>query len=137
QQERLNEAYFAISENVRTLLARDLKRQDAFENPRKVDFSFADNKIGVDGITYFSASSRAILKSAFFLGFHAAATQHKYFRHPRFVMLDTVEDKGMEAARSQNFQRLMVEVSEGAEVENQIVFATAMIAEELNRDAYT
>jgi hypothetical protein len=136
QQERLDNAYLAISENVRALLAKDLKRQDSFENPQRVDFSFSDNKIGVDGSTYFSASSRAVLKSAFFLGFHAAATQKKYFRHPRFVMLDTVEDKGMEAARSQNFQRLIVEVAEESETENQVIFATAMIAEELNNNSY-
>lgn len=137
QQGRLDDAYLAISENVRALLSRDLKRQDSFENPQKVDFSFSDNKISVDGHTYFSASSRAILKSAFFLGFHAAATQKDYFRHPRFVMLDTVEDKGMEAPRSHNFQRLIVEVSESSVTENQIIFGTAMIAEELNNEAYT
>lgn len=136
QQERLTEAYLAISNNTKSLLARDLKRQDSFENPQKVDFSFSDNKISVDGHTYFSASSRAILKSAFVLGFHAAATQKPFFRHPRFVMLDTIEDKGMEAARSQNFQKLIVNISEESDTDNQVIFGTAMIAEELDREEY-
>lgn len=136
QQARLADAYLSISDNVRRLLSLDLKRQDSFENPQKVDFSFADNKIIVDGHTYFSASSRAILKSAFLLGFHAAATQKAYFRHPRFVMLDTIEDKGMEAARSQNFQRLIVRTAEESLTDNQIIFGTAMIAEELDNDQY-
>lgn len=137
QEERLREAYFDISENVRSLIARDLPRQDSFENPKKVAFSFSDNKISVDGHTYFSASSRAILKSAFFLGFHAAALHIPSFRHPRFTMLDTIEDKGMEAARSHNFQRLIVEVSHNSDVVNQVIFGTAMIADELDNDSYT
>lgn len=136
QQSRLSDAYLSISDNVRALLALDLKRQDCFEDPQKVDFSFGDNRISVDGHTYFSASSRAVLKSAFILGFHAAASKKAYFRHPRFVMLDTIEDKGMEAARSQNFQRLIVKTTEEAATQNQIIFGTAMIAEELNDEQY-
>jgi hypothetical protein len=61
-----------------------------------VDFSFEQNKISVDGQTYFSASSRVILKNSLFCGFLFAALKEKFFRHPRFCMLDTVEDKGME-----------------------------------------
>jgi len=137
QQNRLADASFVISDQVRKLLTKDLKRQDSFEDPQRVDFSFADNKISVDGHTYFSASSRAILKSAFFLGFFAAATQKDYFRHPRFSMLDTIEDKGMEPARSQNFQRLIVEVVEQSPTQCQVIFGTAMIADELNTEQYT
>lgn len=136
QQARLSEAYLSISDTTRALLARDLKRQDSFENPQKVDFSFSDNKISVDGHTYFSASSRAFLKSAFLFGFHVAASKNAFFRHPRFVILDTIEDKGMEASRSQNFQRMIVELSEGSPSENQVIIGTAMIAEELNNENY-
>lgn len=136
QQSRLGDASLSISDNVRALLAQDLKRQDCFESPQKVGFSFSDNRISVDGHTYFSASSRAILKSAFVLGFYAAATQKAYFRHPRFVMLDTIEDKGMEAARSQNFQRLIVKTSKESATLNQVIFGTAMIAEELDSARY-
>lgn len=136
QRKRLDSAYLAISDKVRGLLAADLDRQDTFDDPQRVDFSFADNKISVDGHKYFSASSRAILKSAFFLGFHAAALENEYFRHPRFLMLDTIEDKGMEAVRSQNFQRLILDVSNNSLVSNQVIFATAMIAPELDHPEY-
>ncbi|HUD40751.1 MAG TPA: AAA family ATPase [Dokdonella sp.] len=137
QMGRLSDAYYAISEKVRGLLAKDLKRQDSFENPQKVDFSFSENRISVDGHTYFSASSRAILKSAFLLGFFAAATEKEFFRHPRFTMLDTIEDKGMEPARSRNFQRLIVAAVEQAHSQGQVIFGTAMIAEELDNESYT
>lgn len=42
----------------------------------------------------------------------------------------------MEPERSQNFQRLLVAASERTQVDHQVIFATAMIAEELN-DAFT
>jgi len=137
QDGRLKDAYLSISDQVRSILARDLKRQDSFDNPQVIDFSFESNKVGVDGHTYFSASSRAILKSAFILGLHAAACAKPYFRHPRFVMLDTIEDKGMEAARSHNFQSICVSVSEASVSRHQIIFGTAMIAPLLDTPAYT
>ncbi|RYF51279.1 MAG: hypothetical protein EOO38_03615 [Cytophagaceae bacterium] len=137
QSERLKLSYLEISEQVRGILFRDLKRQDSFDDPKVVSFDFSKNRVEVDGHTYFSASSRAILKSAFVLGMHLAACKDKEFRHPRFIMLDTIEDKGMEAARSQNFQALCAELVSNVGVESQVVFGTAMIAPELDNDEFT
>lgn len=137
QERRLQDAYYTVAENTRRLLTRDLKRQDSFEDPKKVDFSFSENKISVDGHSYFSASSRAFLKSAFLFGFHMSAAEKSFFRHPRFLMLDTIEDKGMEATRSQNFQLLVAEIVGTLQAENQVIIGTAMIAGELNVPAYT
>ncbi|WP_315766840.1 MULTISPECIES: AAA family ATPase [unclassified Bradyrhizobium] len=137
QQRRLEHAYTRIADEIRTLLQGDLKRQDSFVNPRQVQLDFAANRISVDGHTYFSASSRAILRSSFFLGFFAAATKDSQFRHPRFVMLDTIEDKGMEEARSHNFQRQILRASNDAKVEHQIIYATAMIAPDLDDPKFT
>jgi len=136
QAERLRISYLEISEQVRGILSRDLKRQDSFDDPKVVSFDFAKNRVEVDGHTYFSASSRAILKSAFVLGMHLAACRDKEFRHPRFVMLDTIEDKGMEVARSQNFQTLCAQLVGDTGVENQVIFGTAMIAPELDNDKF-
>jgi predicted nucleic acid-binding Zn-ribbon protein len=137
QQNRLSKAYTMIADEVRTLLRNDLRRQDSFEDPESIEFSFEGNKISVDGHTYFSASARVILKSSFFLGFFAAATKDPPFRHPRFVMLDTIEDKGMEPARSHNFQNQILRVSEEAAVEHQIIYATSMIAPDLDHERHT
>lgn len=131
QEARLSTAYNAISNEVMGLITQDLRRQDSFVAPEFVDFDFGGNKISVDGKSYFSASSRVILKSSFFLGFLAASLKHSFFRHPRFCVIDTIEDKGMELERSHNFQRLIVKTSEATDVEHQIIYATAMIAPEL------
>jgi hypothetical protein len=137
QKERLSRAYTAIADEIRTLLRNDLRRQDSFEDPKSIEFDFGANRISVDGQTYFSASSRVILKSSFFLGFLAAATKQRFFRHPRFCIIDTIEDKGMEPPRSHNFQMQIARVSEESKVEHQIIFATSMIAPDLDDERYT
>lgn len=130
-------AYNAIESEVKTLLVHDLRRQDSFENPNRVEFSFARDRITVDGVGYFSASSRVILRSSFFLAMLAAATKHDFFRHPRFCMIDTIEDKGMEVVRSHNFQLQIARISSESKVEHQIIFATAMIEPSLDEEDLT
>jgi hypothetical protein len=137
QEVRLSTAYSHIADEVLDLLRRDLRRQDIFEDPQQVTFTFGDNSIFVDEESYFSASSRAILKSCFYLGFLAAATKHNFFRHPRFCMIDTHENMGVEAIRSQNFQLQALRISKESKVEHQIIYATAMIEPELEDEAYT
>lgn len=136
QTKRLSIAYTGIADAVRALLHKDLPRQDAYRDAKDIQFDFGANSITVDGVSYFSASSRAILKSSFFVGFLAASLKYNFFRHPRFLMLDTIEDKGMEEVRSHNFQRLLVEISQAATVQHQIIYATAMIAPELDSAAF-
>jgi hypothetical protein len=136
QQRRIEQAYTLIADEVRYLLHHDLRRQDSFESAKRVDFDFAANRISVDGHSYFSASSRVILKSSFFLGFLSAAMKDSQFRHPRFVMIDTIEDKGMEPERSHNFQNLILDASLKSQVEHQIIFATAMIAPDLDDEQF-
>ncbi|QIE55103.1 hypothetical protein G5B40_06325 [Pikeienuella piscinae] len=118
------------------MLKGDLKRQDSFEDPQRVDFSFAKNTITVDDHTYFSASSRVVLKTSFLVGVLAAALEDEKFRHPRFLMIDITEDKGMEQERSHNFQQQVVRISNASEVEHQIILATAMPSPELDDDVF-
>lgn len=132
QQKRLERAYTSIADEVRTLLHNDLRRQDTFETAQSIQFDFGTNRISVDGHSYFSASSRVILKSSFVLAFFAAATKDPLFRHPRFVMIDTVEDKGMEPERSHNFQNQILRISNATKVQHQIIYATAMISPDLD-----
>ncbi|HEY9038601.1 MAG TPA: AAA family ATPase [Roseovarius sp.] len=137
QAKRLSVAYTTISEEVKSLLRGDLKRQDSFVNPNSVSFDFGANRISVDDHSYFSASSRVVLKTSFFVAFLVAAAKHEFFRHLRICLIDTIEDKGMEQERSQNYQRMIVDRSESLTADHQIIFATAMIAPDLDDPAYT
>jgi uncharacterized protein YoxC len=126
QTDRLRAAKASIEKNIIEFLRGDLKRQDSFENPEHIQFSFAKNTITVDDHTYFSASSRVVLKLGFLVGFLKAALQDRKFRHPRFLMIDITEDKGIEQARSHNFQKKLIEISDKARAEHQVILATAM-----------
>lgn len=137
QAARLSKAYTAIADELKSLLHADLRRQDTFENPQHIGFSFEGDEVTVDGQSYFSASSRAILRNSFFLGFFAAATKNATFRHPRFCMLDTIEDKGVEVTRSHNFQNQIKRISDETSVRHQIIYATAMISPDLDDLEYT
>lgn len=136
QLDRISHASTAVSDEVKTLLINDLRRQDIFENPQSVAFSFRDNVISVNEERYFSASSRAILKSSFTLAMLAAATKIPFMRHPRFCIIDSLENMGVEAIRSANFQQQILRVSQESKVEHQIIFATAMIAPDLDQPQF-
>jgi len=136
-QSRLSVAYRSVESEILDLLHADLPREDAFIKAKTVQFDFSANKLGVDNETYFSASSRVILRNSFFLGLFAAATKDAAFRHFRLCLLDTIEDKGMQDERSHNFQRLIVGISQQAKSEHQIIFGTSMIAPDLDIDTLT
>lgn len=136
QTDRIRVARSEIERETIKLLKGDLKRQDSFVDPNRVEFSFGKNTITVDDHTYFSASSRVVLKTAFLVGFLAAALRDKGFRHPRFLMIDITEDKGMEQARSHNFQKQVIEISNSTDVEHQVILATAMPWSEIPTDLF-
>jgi len=136
QTNRLRRAKVAIERKTIDMLKGDLNRQDSFEDPQRVDFSFGKNTITVDDHTYFSASSRVVLKTAFLVGFLAAALEDEDFRHPRFLMIDITEDKGMELERSHNFQEQVVQLSSRSDVDHQVILATAMPSPSLKEDVF-
>ena len=131
QREQLSRAYTLISDNTAKLLRSDLLRQDTFAKAASIAFSFGDDRLSVGGESFFSASSMVYLRNSFFAAFLEAALTDPKFRHPRLLILDTIEDKGMEPERSHHFQNLLAEMSNNARVEHQLIYATAMISPEL------
>jgi uncharacterized Zn finger protein (UPF0148 family) len=136
-QDRIARADETVSAAVIDFLKRDLERQSTFKLATDVSFKFDANSIAVNGDHYFSASSMVYLKNSFLAAFALSAANDPNFTHPRFLLMDTIEDKGMEMARSQNFQRLLAEYSSTAKSEHQIIIATSMIAPELDIEKYT
>ncbi|NTF08896.1 hypothetical protein G6L37_22460 [Agrobacterium rubi] len=134
---RLDVAYASVERQVLDILHKDLPREQAFIDAKSVQFDFASNKLGVDNQSYFSASSRVILRNSFFLALFSAATQDTSFRHLRLCILDSIEDKGMQVERSHNFQRVLLQKSRAATCEHQVIFATSMIAPELEQPTLT
>lgn len=136
QRQQLSRAYSRISDNTVQLLQRDLDRQDLFQKAQSVAFSFGDDRLSVNGESFFSASSMVFLRNSFFAALFESSLQDEKFRHPRFLLMDTIEDKGMEPARSHRFQELLREISEGSETDHQIIYATAMLEPSLKDSDY-
>ncbi|URK19518.1 hypothetical protein M9H61_08435 [Thalassospira sp. GO-4] len=130
--ERKSLARQKIEEIVLGFLHDDLDRQSTFKNATKVDFDFEGDRLSVDGESFFSASSMVYLRNSFLAAFHFASALDRNFGHPRFLLMDTIEDKGMEQERSKHFQRLLAHRSKNTNSDHQIIIATSMIAEELN-----
>ena len=134
---RRAEALTVVSELVKSILMNDIPKEETFERPSSVTIDFGDNVVKVDGKMNFSESSNVILKNAAILSIFGAATRDPKFFHPRFLLMDNIEDKGMEPERSHRFQELIVKVSEEAELEHQVIFMTSMMNPELDDAQYT
>lgn len=137
QEVRIGKARQEIEKNVLGFLKNDLARQSTFTSANRVNFEFDGDRLSVNDESYFSASSMVYLRNSFFAAFFYAAVNDPDFYHPRFMMMDTIEDKGLEPERSQNFQRQLWKMSSKAKSDHQIIIATSMIAEELNTPEIT
>jgi len=141
------EAYSIISQEILSLIEKDTYPDGKpyeldFGATKDVKFSFDLDNICLvvnNGETHdvFAASSHVVLKNAFHFSMLLASCIKQYFRYPRFLIIDSIEDKGMQEERSRNLQKYIVERSEKLNVKYQIIFTTAKIAPELNINKYT
>lgn len=114
------------------LLRQDLPREADFAIGQQISVDFPHNTFAIDGRNHFSASSITYLKNCIHFGIFFASVDMDTMRYPRLIICDNMEDKGMEEARSQNFQRTIVELSRKQEQPHQIIFTTSMIDPSLN-----
>lgn len=120
----------------RSILRQDLERQAEFKTANDVEVNFLKDSFSLDGENNFSASSNTYLKNAVRFAIFFASLELHYFRYPRLILCDNTEDKGMEQARSQNFQSVITRISESYDVEHQIILTTSMIEPTLNNPHY-
>jgi hypothetical protein len=118
------------------ILKSDFKRQPEFENPSKLDLNFRNDSIALDGKVNFAESSNVFLKNTAIFSLFLAAGADPLFCHPRFLLLDNIEDKGMEMIRSQLFQQLLVERATELIVPYQVIFTTSMMNPNLELQEY-
>jgi peptidoglycan hydrolase CwlO-like protein len=125
-----------IKEITLSILKNDLERQEEFRNGKEIEIDFLRDIYSLDGKNNFSASSNVYLKNAILFSIFFASIELDFFRYPRFILCDNMEDKGMEKGRTQNLQNVLTDFSNKIEQEHQIIFTTSMIAEELNNTSY-
>ncbi|HEJ7122588.1 TPA: AAA family ATPase [Serratia marcescens] len=116
-----------ISNITARLLKLDLPLQTEFIDAKHVNFSFVDNEVYVNGSKNFSESSAVVLRHVFHLALLTASLNKAYMRLPRFLMLDGIDDGGMEKNRSHNLQKIIVEEAGSYMHDFQIIYATSEI----------
>lgn len=131
QENRYLKVYSSIELKAKELLKLDGGYEAAFTDPDEVTFDFAKDKMYVNGRSKFSASSMVVMKNSIRFSIFAHAADDKHARFPNLLLMDNIEDKGMQKERSQNFQKQMVEVSKNIASSFQLIFTTSMIADEL------
>ncbi|MGM4916225.1 AAA family ATPase [Tardiphaga sp. 813_E8_N1_3] len=123
---RTNKAMTLIGSIGCNILKKDLPREDAFEDPTTFSINFGDDAMLVDGKMNFAESSNVVLKNAAISSMLFSACYDPEFWHPRFLLMDNIEDKGMEAVRTHNFQRLLIAEAQKVKVPFQLIFTTSM-----------
>jgi DNA repair exonuclease SbcCD ATPase subunit len=141
QKEELQKRNYQISmQKIRDLtlyiLRNDLDRQEEFRSGRNVQIDFLRDTFSLDDGNNFSASSKTYFKNAVLFSIFFASVELGFFRYPRFILCDNMEDKGMEKERTQNFQDLITSMSDLYEQEHQIIFTTSMVSDNLNNKPY-
>lgn len=137
QETRRDSAYRSVSNNLISTLKRDLFRQAEFANADSVSIDFGGNQLTIGDQRQFSASSMVFLRHAFHLALLQSSLNNAYFRYPRLLILDGIEDGGMEVERSYNFQKIISDISRQTNTPHQIIMTTMNISPELDNDTYT
>lgn len=125
-----------ISEKLCGLLRKDNGAEKEFKNADYADFDFAANSVSVNGKTAFSESGTVLLNNAFHVALLMASLEKEYVRIPRFLVLDGIENGGMEDDRSKNFQKVVREELSNYKVDFQLIFATKNIDTSLKSKTY-
>ncbi|EIU6793006.1 hypothetical protein L5150_003373 [Vibrio parahaemolyticus] len=125
-----------ISKNLISVLKKDIGSEDEFASAKTIDFDFASNSISVNGKSSFSESGMVYLYNSFRLALLMTSLEKTYLRIPRFLILDGIENGGMEDSRSKNFQKAIHDLLSDSQVEFQIIFATKSIEGSLDNDDY-
>jgi hypothetical protein len=136
QEIRKRDVALAISQATSRLLKLDLYRQEEFRTADVVRFGFEENQVSVDGSTRFSESSTVVLRHLFHLALMTVSTKIPEMRFPRFLMLDGIEDGGIEMPRAHRLQEIVAAECESYEVDFQVIMATSQIAPSLDSDRF-
>lgn len=121
------------------MLKNDQDRQTEFMNASDFEVNYKQNVAYISNQRIkLSASSEFYLKMAVRFALLFASLQVSSMLYPRLMFSDNMEDKGMEEERAKNFQRMIVKrLVEVGNPDYQLIFATSIIAEELDDPRYT
>lgn len=128
----------AVSENGLYLLRNDEQRQTEFMQAKDFVIDYSQNMAYISNQRIkLSASSAFYLKMVARFALLFASLKVNSMMFPRLLFSDNMEDKGLEQGRAEKFQRTVVNLLKRENQDGfQLIFATSMIAPELNTEEY-
>lgn len=124
------------SKHLLDLVRKDIGTEETFKEAMEVDYDFAANRISVNAKTSFAESTAVYLNNVFHLALLFTSLEKEYIRLPRLMILDGIENGGMEDARSQNFQMVVAGKIDNLSTKCQVIIATKSIHPDLNNTKY-
>jgi hypothetical protein len=125
-------ALTTIKKYITEILQKDLGYQNEFKNPTNIEVDFVRDYFALNESNNFSASSKTYFKNSVLFAIFFASLELPFFRYPRFILCDNMEDKGMEKQRTQNFQEVITTMAQRFTIDYQIIFTTSMVSDTLN-----
>lgn len=120
KQSRKDAVYKAINDNTLNLIHNDPSNE--LNNVEHIAFDFKRDELSTPNKTSPAASTSCYLKNAFFFSIFLTSLDKKLeVRYPRFIILDNVEDKGLETNRIQQFHKDVILASQNSDIEHQII----------------
>lgn len=111
--------YTAINDNTISLIKNDPRNE--LEKVERISFDFGKDEMFAVGKASPAASTGSYLKNSFFFSIFQASLEYKSARYPRFIIMDNIEDKGMQTDRIHQFHNDIIEISNGSNVKHQIL----------------
>ena len=132
-----------ISKYMEEVLTKDVENIDdphdkaEFSNITSIDFDLASNRIVVNNKVSFSESSMYYLNNALHIALLKLSLVDPNVRFPRLLILDGIENGGMEDARSKGIQKTLKEIAdEYCGIRHQVIITTKGIYPEVDNDKY-
>ncbi|UDQ80828.1 AAA family ATPase [Erwinia rhapontici] len=108
-----------------------------FSNITSIGFDLASNRIIINNKVSFSESSMYYLNNALHISLLKLSLTDKTVRLPRLLILDGIENGGMEDIRSKGIQRTIKDISDEFEgIRHQIIVTTKGINAEVDNSKY-
>jgi hypothetical protein len=137
QDDRADQAASHIVKQMLAFLRADPGAEPELRSAKTVVFDFGRNRILIDGQSNYAQSSTVMIRNCFYVSLLFASLDLEWFRFPRFLVLDALDEGGMKPDRNHWFQNKILQRSSDASFRHQIILTTATIASELDDRSIT
>lgn len=124
---KLNDSLRLITDNLKQLLLNDIGADKDLKKIKDIKINFEKNRLFIDERTNFAASTMGYIKNCFSIGLWEASVENSTFKLPRFMLLDNLEDKGIEDDRIYNIQDSINDFCEKSTVPCQIIISASVL----------